>query len=172
MLEVVGDPGSSRRRSVSSIATCIDSVIAVGVHDDLAADVAGRPADHLDQRPGAAQEALLVGVEDRDEGHLGQVDALAQEVDADEDVVDARGAGRAGSATRSSVSTSLWRYWTLTPELVEVVGQVLGHLLGQRRDERPLAALDAVADLLEEVVDLALGRADGDRPGRRRRSAG
>ena len=34
----------------------------------------------------AAQEALLVGVEDRDQRHLGQVDALAQEVDADEDV--------------------------------------------------------------------------------------
>ena len=58
----------------------------VGVHDDLAADVAGRAADHLDQRPGAAQEALLVGVEDRDERHLGQVDPLAQQVDADEHV--------------------------------------------------------------------------------------
>ena len=65
-------------------------------------------------------------------------------------------------ATRSSVSTSLWRYWTLMPELLEVVGQVLGHLLGQRRDQRPLAALRADPDLLEQVVDLALGRADRD----------
>ena len=62
---------------------------AVGVHDDLAADVAGRPADHLDERPGAPQEALLVRVEDGDERDLGQVDALAQQVDADDDVVDA-----------------------------------------------------------------------------------
>ncbi len=65
-------------------------------------------------------------------------------------------------ATRSSVSTSEWRYWTLTPSSLQVVGQVLGHLLGQGRDERALAALDAAADLLEEVVDLALGRADRD----------
>ena len=50
----------------------------------------------------------------------------------------------------------------LDPELAQVVGQVLGHLLGQGRDDRPLAALDPAADLLEQVVDLALGRADGD----------
>ena len=66
-------------------------------------------------------------------------------------------------ATRSSVSTSLWRYWTLTPSSREVVGEVLGHLLRQRRDERPLAALDPEPDLLEQVVDLAVGRADLDR---------
>ena len=61
----------------------------IGVHDDLAPDVAGGPADDLDERPGAAQEALLVRIEDGHQGDLGQVDALAQEVDADEDVEDA-----------------------------------------------------------------------------------
>ena len=61
----------------------------VGVHHDLAADVARGAADDLDERPRRPQEALLVGVEDRDQGHLGQVDALAQQVDADEHVVDA-----------------------------------------------------------------------------------
>ena len=66
-------------------------------------------------------------------------------------------------ATRSSVSTSLWRYWTLTPSSLQVVGQVLGHLLGEGRDQRALAALDPHADLLEQVVDLALGRPDRDR---------
>jgi hypothetical protein len=61
----------------------------VGVHHDLAADVPRRPPDHLDERPGRAQESLLVGVEDRNERDLGQVDALAQQVDADHDVEDA-----------------------------------------------------------------------------------
>ena len=51
----------------------------------------------------------------------------------------------------------------LDAELLEVVGEVLGHLLGQRRDQGALAALDAAPDLLEQVVDLALGGADGDR---------
>jgi hypothetical protein len=34
-----------------------------------------------------AEEAFLVGVEDGDEGDLGEVEALAGEVDTDEDVV-------------------------------------------------------------------------------------
>ena len=51
----------------------------------------------------------------------------------------------------------------LDPELLEVVGEVLGHLLGEGRDQRPLAALDPRPDLLEEVVDLALRRLHGDR---------
>src|SRR5262245_57735103 len=52
----------------------------VGVHDHLAVDVAGGPADGLDQGGLRAQEALLVGVQDGHQGHLGQVEALAQQV--------------------------------------------------------------------------------------------
>ena len=50
----------------------------------------------------------------------------------------------------------------LDAELAQVVGEVLGHPLGERRDEDPLAALHPLADPLHEVVDLALGRADRD----------
>ncbi len=60
--------------------------LLVGVEDDLAGDVAGGAADGLDERSRRAQEALLVGVEDRDQRDLGDVEALAQEVDADQDV--------------------------------------------------------------------------------------
>ena len=79
----------ARRRYVSSIARCIDRVIVVGVHDDLAVDMARGAADRLDQRALGAQVALLVGVQDRDQRNLGQVQTLAQEVDADDHVVDA-----------------------------------------------------------------------------------
>ena len=141
------------------MATCIDSVIRSAYMIDLAADVPGGPADHLDQRPGGAQEPLLVGVEDRDERHLGQVDPLAQQVDPDEHVEDAEAQVAQDRDPLERVDLAV-EVLDLDPELLEVVGQVLGHLLGERRDERPLAALDAAADLLEQVVDLALGRAD------------
>src|SRR5207302_7662141 len=50
---------------------------AVGVHDYAALDVAGRPSDHLNERALRPEIALFVRVEDRDEGDLGKVDALA-----------------------------------------------------------------------------------------------
>ena len=84
--------------------------------------VAGGAADGLDERAVVAQEALLVGVEDGHERDLGQVQALAQQVDAHEHVeralaqlaqdLDAVAAWRCPSACNA----------TLTP-LVEQVGR-------------------------------------------------
>src|SRR3989304_4964500 len=87
-----------RRRSVSSRPGGLRAVAErvgadVGVHDDVAVDGAGGAADRLDERAAAAQKALLVSVEDADEAHLRQVEALAQQVDADDDVVDAEAQG-------------------------------------------------------------------------------
>ena len=58
----------------------------VGVEDDAAVDVARGAADGLDQRRLGAQKALLVGVEDGDERAFRDVEALAQQVDADQHV--------------------------------------------------------------------------------------
>jgi hypothetical protein len=49
--------------------------------------MAGGASDRLDERPGGAQEAFFVGVEDGDQRHLGQIEAFAKKVDADEHVV-------------------------------------------------------------------------------------
>ncbi len=57
-----------------------------------------RPGRRLDERARRPQEALLVGVEHRHERDLGQVEALAQQVDAHEHVERAPSAGPAGSA--------------------------------------------------------------------------
>ena len=61
----------------------------VGVEDHPALDVARGAADGLDQRGLRAQEALLVGIEDRDQPAFGNVEPLAQQVDADQHVIDA-----------------------------------------------------------------------------------
>ncbi len=62
----------------------------VGIEDDAALDVARGAADRLDQRGFGAEEPFLVGVEDRDQAAFGDVEPLAQQVDADEHVVDAQ----------------------------------------------------------------------------------
>ena len=59
----------------------------IGIEDDAAVDVARGAADGLHQARFAAQEALLVGIEDGDKRDLRQIEALAQQVDADEHVV-------------------------------------------------------------------------------------
>ena len=61
--------------------------LPVRVHQDPALHVPRRPPDRLDQARLPAQEALLVGVEDRDQRHLRQVEALAQQVHAHQHVV-------------------------------------------------------------------------------------
>ena len=47
----------------------------VGVHDHLALGVPGSPANGLDQAAAAAQEALLVRIQNGHQGHFGDVQA-------------------------------------------------------------------------------------------------
>ena len=62
----------------------------IGIEDDPAVDVAGRAPDGLDQGCAGAQEPFLVRVEDADQGAFGNVQSLAQQIDADQDVEDAK----------------------------------------------------------------------------------
>ena len=130
---------------------------AVGVHDHPALDVPRRAADDLDQRSLRPQVALLIGVEDRDERHLGQVDALAQEVHADDDVEHAETeiAQDLDALDRLDLRVEVL---DLHAHLAQVVGEVLGHLLCERGDDGALTALHPRADLRQQVVDLLVGR--------------
>ena len=114
----------------------------VGVHDHLAVDVAGRPADGLDQRRLAAEEALLVGVEDGHQRHLGQVEALPQQVDADQHVELAEPQVTQDLDALDGVDLAV-EVADPHAQLQQVVGEVLGHLLGQGGDQDPVAPLDA-----------------------------
>ena len=152
---------TARRRFVSSSASLIASVCLSAYISTLPLTFrAARPIVWISARP-PAQEALLVGVEDRDERHLRQVEPLAQQVDADEDVVLAEPqlADDLDPLERVDLGVEVAR---LHARLEQVVGQVLGHLLRQRRDEHALARLLALADLVQQVVDLVLRRAQLD----------
>src|ERR1019366_2546875 len=57
---------------------------AIGVENSAGLDVPRAAADGLDERRGAAQVAFLVGIEDSDERDFGEVEALAEQVNADQ----------------------------------------------------------------------------------------
>ena len=97
-----------------------------------AVDVARGAADGLDQRGLGAQEALLVGVEDGDERAFRDVEALAQEIDADQHVEGAEPqvADDLDALDRVDVGMHVAHPHAV---LVQIFGEVLGHALGQRR---------------------------------------
>src|SRR5438552_12665283 len=108
-----------------------------------------------------AQVAFLVGVENRDQRHLGEIEPFAQQIDADEDVEHAAPeiADDVDALDRLDVGMDVA---DLDADVLKVVGQVLRHLLGERRDEDALVHLDALANLVQEVVDLTARRTHVD----------
>ena len=134
---------------------------AVGIHDDLAVEVAGSTAGGLGEGAAAAQEALLVGVEDGHERDFGQVEALAQQVHAHEHI-DGAGAQVVDDLYAVECLHIAVHVGTAYVESGEVVGEFFGHALGEGGDQGALVTLDAQLYLLDEVIDLALGGSDRD----------
>ncbi len=134
---------------------------AIAVHDDPPARVAGGAADRLDERSGAPEEPLLVRVQDRDQAHLGQVEALAQQVDADQHVVVSR-AQRAKQLDAIEGLDVGVQIPYADAELRVVLGEVLRHALGQGGDEHALSERDPLSDHPEQVVDLPVDGAHLD----------
>ncbi len=134
----------------------------IRIQNDLAVDIARGAADGLDEGGLAAQEAFLVGVQDRDQGAFGNVEALAQQVDADQDVEGAQPqvADDLDALQGFDVGVHVAHADAL---LVHVFGEVLRHLLGQRGDEGAEALPGDVAAFGDQVVDLVLDRPYFDR---------
>src|SRR5690606_26882842 len=126
---------------------------AVGVEDDLAIDVAGGAADGLDEGGFAAQKAFLVGVEDRDEAAFGDVQPLAQQVDADQHV----------EGAEAQVADDLYALDGIDVRMhvahadalfVQIFGEVLGHFLGEDGGQRAVAGVGGLADFVNQIVYL------------------
>ncbi len=130
----------------------------VGIEDDLAVDVTGGAADRLDERRFRAQEAFLVGVENGDEAAFGNIETLAQEVDADQHVegAEAQIADDLDALERVDVRMHVAHPHAL---FVQILGQVFGHALGEHGDEGAVARGGGLADLAQHVVHLRFGGA-------------
>ena len=88
-----------------------------------------------------------------DQRDLGQVQALAQQVHADEHVVLAEPQLADDLDPLQRVDLRV-QVADLEAHLEQVVREVLAHLLRERRDEHALVAVHARADLAHQVVDL------------------
>ena len=131
----------------------------VGVEQNLAFHVTGRAAGGLNEARLAAQEAFLIGVEDAHECHFRKVEAFAEEIDADEDVerAGAQATKNLDAFDRIDVGVQVLDLQAAIPH---EVGEVLGHPLGQRRDERTETAGGDGLGFADDILDLAGDRAD------------
>ena len=124
-------------------------------------DVPRRPSHGLDQRARRAQKALFVGVEYRHQRDFRQVQAFAQQVDADQHVEfpAAQVAEDFHALERLDLRVQVP---AANADLGVVVGQILGHALGQGGHQHALTGLGALADFRQQIVNLVLGGADFD----------
>ena len=92
---------------------------------------------------------------------FGHVQALAQQVDADQHVEfpEAQVADDLGALHRLDVRVQVAHAHAV---LVQVLGEVLRHALGERRDEHALTGGGALLDLGQHVIDLRADRAHFD----------
>ena len=142
---------AAARRLVDGLAHGVRD--GVRVHDHLALRVARGVADGLDERAAVAQEALFVRVEDGDQRDLRQVQTLAQQVDANQhvDLAGAQVAQDLDAVQRGGVRVHVV---DLDAGVEQMVGEVLGHALGERGDKHALMAGGADLYLVQQIIDL------------------
>ena len=127
----------------------------VGVHDDPASGVPGGAADGLNEAGLAAQEALLVRVQNGHQTDLRQIKAFSQQVDAHQHVEFSHPhvPDDLHPLHRADVRVHVAH---LDTRLLQVYRQVLRHLLGQGRHQNTLVSGGAGVDLPDQIVDLPL----------------
>ena len=141
----------------------------IGVEQHPPVHIPRSAADGLHQRGGGAQIAFLIGVEDRDERAFGDVEPLAQQVDANQHIkgADAQIADDFNPFQRIDVGMNVANAQT---GFMHVFGQRFGHLLRQGGDEGAIARGGRRLRLGDHVVHLGFGRPDDanrvDQPGR------
>ena len=134
---------------------------AVGVHNHLAPVVSGGPAHGLNQAALVAQEAFFVGIENSHQAHFGQVEALAQQVHANQhvDFAQAQLAQDFHAVQSFYVGVHILDF---DAEAVHVLAQLLSHALGEGRHQHSVAHFHPLVYLVQQVVNLVNAGANID----------
>ncbi len=134
---------------------------AVGIQNRPPVQVAGCAADGLDQAALGPQEAFLVRVQNRHQRHLGNVQALAQQVDAHQHIKSAQAQVSQNFHPLHRVHVAV-QVTHLHAVVAQIIGELLGHALGQCGDQHALVLVHTDADFLQHVVHLVGGGAHLD----------
>ena len=132
---------------------------AVGVHVHFAGNIAGRATNGLDQGRCGTEKTFFIGIQNGNQGDLGQVKTLAEEVDAHKDVVFAEPelAEQFHPLQGIDVRVEVAHAHAV---FQQVVGKIFCHLLGQRGHQHAFFFLHAQPNFVDEVVDLPIGGFD------------
>ena len=125
----------------------------VGIQNRSAFQVTRSAAYGLDQRALRAQKTFLVRVQNRHQRDLGNIQPLAQQIDANQHIKRAQAQVAQDLHPLHCVHVAV-QVAHLDAVFAQVIGELLGHALGQGGDEHSLGLLDADTDFLQHIVNL------------------
>ena len=113
------------------------------------------------QRRFAAQEAFLVGIENRDQRDFGQIEPFAEQVHADQafEMAGAQIAQQFDALEGVEFAVQPFAFDAL---LGQIERQIFGQAFGQRRDQHAFADGGPLFDLFQQMRHLPAGRVDFD----------
>src|SRR5579872_2858788 len=116
--------------------------------------MARRAASCLNQARRAAKIAFLVSVKNTDQRNFRQVKALAQEIDSNQHIELALAERAKDFHALDGVDLAM-QITHVDAEVAQVIGEFLGGTFGERGDERAFFAVGALANFLDQVINLS-----------------
>ena len=115
----------------------------VAVQNRPPLDIPRRPPNRLDQRPSRPQKTFLVGIQNCYKRNLRKIQAFAQKIDAYEDVVLALAEVAEEADAFEGFDLGV-HVVASDAALNAVIGEVLGHALGEGGDEDALVTMGGI----------------------------
>ena len=134
----------------------------VGVHDATTSVVPRGPSNGLDHAGGGPQEAALVGIHDRHQDHLGQVQPFSQQIDPHEDI---EVSFTQGAKNFQSFQSLHFGVQPPNPQVAafEVPAQILGQAFREHGHDGSVAIAGDPSALFHQIFHLAPGRSNFNR---------
>ena len=107
----------------------------------------------LDKRSLAAQESLLVCIENADKRNFGEIETFPEQIDADENVEIGRAQAAQNFHALNRVDVAM-QIADLQSDIAQVIGEIFRCSFRQRRYQNSLILFHALPAKLDRVVDL------------------